>query len=204
MLLDFPVCFIFFVSYLFLEVNTPCYIQNARVTLIDANHCPGAAIFLFEIFDISPNVSITEDISGSSAYIDSSLLQNFQAPYSSVNLPWPSTPPFYSLTPPQQLLALKDPLTGELPEPTRISLHTGDFRASPQLEAVLRPFLRNRVIDGFSLTLLRSFFTSLCCSSHSAVTPSRSLPRHYLRLPREHLPFTRRRHRRRRRPRPGC
>ncbi|KAK2963146.1 hypothetical protein BLNAU_1679 [Blattamonas nauphoetae] len=35
-----------------LPMNTPCYIENTRLTLIDANHCPGAAIFIFEIFDL--------------------------------------------------------------------------------------------------------------------------------------------------------
>ncbi|KAH7827894.1 putative DNA repair metallo-beta-lactamase domain-containing protein [Monocercomonoides exilis] len=45
-----------------LPMETPCYIQNARVTLIDANHCPGSAIFVFEVFDISPFAQIQDPL----------------------------------------------------------------------------------------------------------------------------------------------
>lgn len=82
--------------------------------------------------------------------MDPILLRAFQAPYPPVNLPWPPIPPFYSLDPVPQLLALRDPSTGQLPEPIRVCLHTGDFRVISQLGKTLDRFLQQRKQDVLS------------------------------------------------------
>lgn len=47
----------FFVSFFyFLLVNVPYDVENTKVTLIDANHCPGAVIFIFEVFKLEDPV----------------------------------------------------------------------------------------------------------------------------------------------------
>ena len=31
------------------ELNTPIIVEGVRITYMDANHCPGAAMILFEV-----------------------------------------------------------------------------------------------------------------------------------------------------------
>ena len=73
-------------------MNIPVYVENARVTFIDANHCPGAAIILFEVFNFHPLSPVN--------------LSSDHPTLSQAHFPcqWPSNPPYYSTTPHPSLL----------------------------------------------------------------------------------------------------
>ncbi|KAA6368441.1 MAG: hypothetical protein EZS28_036031 [Streblomastix strix] len=183
-----------------LPMNTPCYIDNFKVTLIDANHCPGAAIFIFEVFDIPksaysqkeeesasdqfkqlndqtlPNLnevqSLLPHLNGSENEPQMSSVDQFVALISAfsatsnsgqtsinntnqssqtnqraqTNKVYPE--PQYPVN--EQHFSLQPPLflkTDNLP-PSRLIVHTGDFRYANWMKNTIHDLIGVRQIDG--------------------------------------------------------